>query len=434
MAPRKRRASSSDDTEQFLTKVTDDESRYAGNSRRRTEHGLSARDATSSLDSMKEIHETKHAAAIPDAARIVSPFSSVKDGQPDRSGADDTVSDAVRRTLFPATYANNSTATVLLLDESFPKPVKSKRRLVFGRPSVEIEIKDSVKQVYSIVKKLTGSIGGNGCFGPIYGELTMGSMQKMINLIKEHAELSTKSRFIDVGSGIGKPNLHVAQDPGVEFSLGVEVEHDRWLLGMNCLKGVLDAASDQSVDVTESERIHQNCMFVCGDITESRSFDPFTHVYMFSIGFPPLLWCELSAMWNRSSSDYLICYHNARDIVVNYEFDVELVAQTPTSMHGSKEGHTGYVYRRVAPTTTRAKPKKRVATDLSTLSKVDIMSSSFTVCDPIFAPAWNLVRNSSSIVLQAHVDGIVAKSMDSGGTRTRSKNRSFTTTSKCEGK
>jgi len=35
----------------------------------------------------------------------------------------------------------------------------------------------------------------------------------------------------------------------------------------------------------------------------------------------------------------LICYHSPKDIIVSYDFDVELVAQEMTAMHGSKEPH-----------------------------------------------------------------------------------------------
>jgi len=112
------------------------------------------------------------------------------------------------------------------------------------KQSIE-KVLENVKKVYAIVRKFTGSIGGNASMGPIYGELTMWSMQKVINLMKEHTEFTNTSLFVDVGSGIGKPNLHVAQDPGVKFSYGIEVEPSRWLLGIICLKNVLDAASKQ---------------------------------------------------------------------------------------------------------------------------------------------------------------------------------------------
>jgi hypothetical protein len=291
-------------------------------------------------------------------------------------------------------------------------PSPAKRKLIFGRSVVEVELKDSVRQVYSIVKKLTGSIGGNGSFGPIYGELTMGSMQKMINLMKEHTNLNTTSRFLDVGSGIGKPNLHVAQDPGVELSYGIEVEADRWLLGMNCLKGVLDHITSEDPPHDNSEGVvddrdrslQYNCIFVHGDITDATTFDPFTHVYMFSIGFPPKLWLELSKMWNCSTSLYLICYHGPKYIVQKYNFDVELLIQTPTSMHGSKEGHMGYIYQRknhLDATTTICEQHLR--------------------CDPYFSPAIDIVNGGLEQIRQ-YVTTELNERMESVTRRTRSQN------------
>ena len=73
--------------------------------------------------------------------------------------------------------------------------------------------------MYSLVSGRTGSLGGNGAGGAIYGELTSGSMQKMVDLMKLHTDFGPDSRFIDVGCGLGKPNLHVATDPGVAFQL-----------------------------------------------------------------------------------------------------------------------------------------------------------------------------------------------------------------------
>lgn len=117
----------------------------------------------------------------------------------------------------------------------------------------------------------------------------MGSMAKMIQYMMDYTKLNSSSRFIDVGSGIGKPNLHVAQYPGVEFSCGVEMEQVRWSLGMTCLKAVLDAAvvqqqKQQDDSLSPEEALQGNCMFLHKNITEAKSFDPFTHVYMFSIG------------------------------------------------------------------------------------------------------------------------------------------------------
>jgi hypothetical protein len=161
----------------------------------------------------------------------------------------------------------------------------SKKKLPFGGGTKPIDIPPNVQRVYTIVKTLTGSIGGNSHGGAIYGELTIGSMQKMTNLMIEYTGLSTDSRFIDVGCGLGKPNLHVAQYPGVDFSYGIEMEHTRWMLGMSNLEHVLKAAvEDEKIDNNTESKIGHHLYFSNGDITEADYFDPFTHVYMFDIG------------------------------------------------------------------------------------------------------------------------------------------------------
>ena len=92
------------------------------------------------------------------------------------------------------------------------------------------------------------------------------------------------SRFIDVGCGLAKPSLHVAQYPGVEFSYGIEVEHVRYMLGMSNLEQVLKAAMKDEESETTETKIGHKCIIEYGDITEAKTFDPFTHVYMFDIG------------------------------------------------------------------------------------------------------------------------------------------------------
>ena len=194
-----------------------------------------------------------------------------------------------RRDLFSvaetATAVTPSSATKRKAGTSISSEKEpSAKRSLFGRFVEPIKCQQNVKDMYSIVRRLTGAIGGNGYSGPIYGELTMGSMQKVIDLMVKETNFSSSSRFIDVGSGIGKPNLHVAQYPGVEFSCGVEMEQVRWSLGMTCLRAVLDAASKQSNNIPQEEKLVGNTIFLHKNVTEAKSFDPFTHVYMFSIG------------------------------------------------------------------------------------------------------------------------------------------------------
>jgi len=257
------------------------------------------------------------------------------------------------------------------------------------------KVAKNVRKVYTIVNKMSGSLGGNGAGGAIYGELTIGSMQKMINLMKEHQNFNENSRFIDVGCGLGKPNMHVAQDPCVEFSYGIEMEKVRWLLGMHNLNHVLKESKKGNND------IGHRCIFEHGNIIQAKTFDPFTHVYMFDIGFPPTLFHQLAKMFNSSKCNYLVCYHGPKLMIDRYGFDVELIIQTNTSMHGSSEGHMGYLYKRIK----MKKESKRVK------------------CDDLFADAWSQTKlgvNSLSSFVEEKVNDEMGSSI---ARRTRSSTR-----------
>jgi hypothetical protein len=85
-----------------------------------------------------------------------------------------------------------------------------------------------VSIIHRCIQRATGALGGNAEGGPIYGELTAGSMQNVIAFLVAECSFDIYSRFIDVGAGRGKPNLHVAQDPGVRLSIGIELMEIRW--------------------------------------------------------------------------------------------------------------------------------------------------------------------------------------------------------------
>jgi hypothetical protein len=110
-------------------------------------------------------------------------------------------------------------------------------------------------------------------------------------------------------------------------------------------------------------------------------------------------------MWNKSSSPFLICYHSPRDIIKSYEFNVELITQTSTSMHGSKEGHMAYIYKRTGP------------------SKPEGMQP----CDPAFTGAWEKVQGSMEL-LREDVNAKVEEKMSSGpSTRASRRSKKYAT-------
>lgn len=118
--------------------------------------------------------------------------------------------------------------------------------------------------------------------------------------------------------------------------------------------------------------------------------------------FPPALWVFLAEAWNRSRSPYMICYHSPRHMINEYEFDLELLAQIPTSMHGSKEGHTGYLYQRKGLT---EKDMKAYIED--------------SPCDPVFQESYQLVKAGLNPLSEA-VDKKVEENWASRRATTRS--------------
>jgi hypothetical protein len=133
------------------------------------------------------------------------------------------------------------------------------------------------------------------------------------------------------------------------------------------------------------------------DLTNLSCYFEFPNLVIYR--FPPSLWVDLSEMWNNSKTPYLVCYHPPRDIIECYEFDVELVTQMTTSMHGSKEGHMGYIYRR--------KPMTKQV---------------LGACDPAFSKATQEV-NKGLDSLKEHVDTTVGKFMSSGPSTRASRRR-----------
>lgn len=112
-------------------------------------------------------------------------------------------------------------------------------------------------------------------------------------------------------------------------------------------------------------------------------------------------------MFNGSSSSYLICYHSPSYIINKYGFDVELVVQAPTSMHGSKEGHMGYIYKR------KQKRRKRE-----------------NHCDALFKNAWATVQDGLQMLAQ-HIESRMQETSN-GGRITRSTGVKHTAVSRIE--
>lgn len=215
--------------------------------------------------------------------------------------------------------------------------------LKFGQRAPTLSVDWKTERVYKIIQKATGALGGNGYNGAIYGELTMRSMQRIINTLIEKFDLNSSSRFIDVGAGLGKPNFHAAQDPGVRLSLGVELEDIRWQLSLVNLAKVLpevdgirlEDSENEPATANNSKKLLGGVNFLCSDIDVAHTMDPFTHVYMYDLGFPPELQQSIAEKFNNSvHSECLVSYRPPRRVIEEYGYDVTFVEKFSTLMHG----------------------------------------------------------------------------------------------------
>jgi len=237
-------------------------------------------------------------------------------------------------------------------------PVKSQESLETTETPIKRAGK-SVQHLYRVIQKSSGAVGGYGHNGPVYGEVTMGTFQKVVDALAEHTGFDSSSAFVDIGSGLGKPNLHVALNPGVRLSFGVELEELRWQLSMHNLRFVLDEVSEMRKSVV---------YFANKDATEMGHFEPFTHVYMFDVGFPPAVFVSLANAFNLSKTvQALVSFQRPDKVISVYGFAVDLITQVATRMSGSTEKHTAYIYRARQNLGVKEKPRRQLQLDRSFL-------------------------------------------------------------------
>jgi len=223
------------------------------------------------------------------------------------------------------------------------------------KTSGPVRAEKSVQHLYRVIQKSSGAVGGYGHNGPVYGEVTMGTFQKVVDALRVHTGFDASSAFVDIGSGLGKPNLHVALNPGVRLSYGVELEELRWQLSMHNLRFVLSEVPEMRKSVV---------YFANSDATEMDHFEPFTHVYMFDVGFPPSVLVALANAFNLSKTvQALVSFQRPDKVISIYGFAVDLITQVATRMSGSTEKHTAYIYRAKQSMGVKDKPRRQLQLD-----------------------------------------------------------------------
>ena len=264
-----------------------------------------------------------------------------------------------------------------------------------------------IQEVYSIQRKFLGELGGGSANGPIYGEITLGSMQRVMGLLVESCGWNSSSLIVDVGSGLGKPNYHAANfDIRARLSIGVEIVADRWIMSMSTLREIgLVALKPGLLDTNQAPSI-TGVNFIQGDISAARTLDPFTHIYQFDLGFEPALQESIAEKFNNSrSAQYLVSYRSPREIAA-YGYQAELVQQCPTSLCGSGEGHAAYFYRRTNQPPAATPRENLVLPARASTRGCPGLSETSVYCDPFFLDSARLAVGDSEALLK-HATGVV---------------------------
>jgi len=141
-------------------------------------------------------------------------------------------------------------------------------------------VPSTVRRVYSAInRKKTGaeSAFAGTKLTPPAGEVTMNSMQQIVYVMQSRMGFNSSSRVLDIGCGQGKPNCHFAASVNPVLNVGIEIVPWRWFQAISNLIKVCDKALSGEIP-------YPNCYFKLGNIRDVGSFDPFTHLYMFSKG------------------------------------------------------------------------------------------------------------------------------------------------------
>lgn len=164
-------------------------------------------------------------------------------------------------------------------------------------------------------------------------------MQKVLNVLKDECSLDESSMFLDVGSGLGKPNIHAAAAVPLKGSVGIEVIPLRYYLSLVNLRRVI------SLDIP-LDKDQANCpvAFANTDVLNLRSLTPMTHIFLFDVGMPVKVMKHLAKIFNRSrTAKYLVCFKKPK-LVKEFGFDADFMRKISVSMVSSAESHSCFVY------------------------------------------------------------------------------------------
>jgi hypothetical protein len=81
-------------------------------------------------------------------------------------------------------------------------------------------------------------------------------------------------------------------------------------------------------DTLSENSLNLNTFFVLSDIDQAGTLNPFTHIYMFDVGFPAYVHCSIAVKFNKSRyASHLVSFKAPRYIINTFGFEVKLLTQ-----------------------------------------------------------------------------------------------------------
>jgi len=175
------------------------------------------------------------------------------------------------------------------------------RNYVIVQPPVD-EKKRPLQELYRMVPNDILSLGS--CEGGTYAHLSLGSMEKLYQIMAEMAEFTRdhQAKLFDFGAGLNIPGHHAAAKY-CWYSVGVELDVTRSLeaarLGLRYLER----------GISRNHRVG----LICADGLKLRPVEYGTHLFCFDLVFRPELYVAMMEWAARSKFKYVVTFKASRE-------------------------------------------------------------------------------------------------------------------------
>jgi hypothetical protein len=220
-------------------------------------------------------------------------------------------------------------------------------RLLDSRPP---PASSSLKELYSIMQGCESRLGGGEGVEGIYGSITQAGMNKIFDCMKHGTSFGANSCLIDIGSGLGRPQLHAAIDPGLKKSLGIELDQVKVTKARAFITQTLDEMHRRSKGARFATP-----QIVCSSVEKLQSLEKATHAYSFWEGIPMSARASFGLLFRSSTSCHsvTVVQRSMRDPakqMLELGFGpLLLIKSFPVKMSGSGASFQAYIFTKANP-------------------------------------------------------------------------------------